>query len=59
MRLCLTKAHQEIARSQVEKQAIEEKMRRTLLQGMTAMNMETLQLFNEFFPLKKGNEPTT
>ena len=28
------------------RQQLEEKMRRTFLKGMTAMNMEALQLFN-------------
>jgi centrosomal protein POC5 len=40
-------AHEEIARGHVQRQQLEEKMRRTFLKGMTAMNMEALELFNK------------
>jgi len=38
-------AHKEISRSVCQRQLLEEKMRRTLLQGMTTMNTKTLELF--------------
>ena len=43
----LMSAHEEINRGKALRQQLEDRMRRTLLQGMTAMNMETLTLFNE------------
>jgi centrosomal protein POC5 len=45
-RMGLKDAHVEIARGHVQRQQLEEKMRRTFLKGMTAMNMEALELFN-------------
>ena len=47
LRVNLKEAHQEIARGHVQRNQLEEKMRRTFLKGMTAMNMEALQLFNQ------------
>ncbi|GMH83331.1 hypothetical protein TrVE_jg6481 [Triparma verrucosa] len=47
MRTGLKEAHVEIARGHVQRQQLEEKMRRTFLKGMTAMNMEALELFNK------------
>ena len=43
----MKEAHVEIARGHVQRQQLEEKMRRTFLKGMTAMNMEALELFNK------------
>ena len=47
LRSQLKESHQEIARGHVQRQQLEEKMRRTFLKGMTAMNMEALHLFNQ------------
>ena len=47
LRKGLKDAHVEIARGHVQRQQLEEKMRRTFLKGMTAMNMEALELFNK------------
>ena len=47
LRTGITAAHEEIARGHVQRQQLEEKMRRTFLKGMTAMNMEALELFNK------------
>ena len=47
LRTGMKEAHVEIARGHVQRQQLEEKMRRTFLKGMTAMNMEALELFNK------------
>ena len=47
LRIGIKAAHEEIARGHVQRQQLEEKMRRTFLKGMTAMNMEALDLFNK------------
>ena len=47
LRTGIKEAHIEIARGHVQRQQLEEKMRRTFLKGMTAMNMEALELFNK------------
>ena len=47
LRVGIRAAHEEIARGHVQRQQLEEKMRRTFLKGMTAMNMEALELFNK------------
>ncbi|GMI36099.1 hypothetical protein TeGR_g10548 [Tetraparma gracilis] len=43
----LKEAHQEIARGHVQRQQLEEKMRRTFLKGLTAMNLESIELFSQ------------
>ena len=42
----LLAAQDEVARGNILRQQLEERMRRTILQGMTAMNIETMSLFN-------------
>jgi hypothetical protein len=39
-------AHEIAAKEKVQRQQLEENMRRALLQGITAMNVKTLQLLN-------------
>tara|TARA_B110000305_G_scaffold89912_1_gene101401 strand:- start:892 stop:1221 length:330 start_codon:yes stop_codon:yes gene_type:complete len=66
LRSGLKDAHVEIARGHVQRQQLEEKMRRTFLKGMTAMNMEALELFNKaaqndqsFMSASGGMPPST
>ena len=47
MRYKLTQTEEEIAICNQNRRQMEERMRHTLLQGMTAMNMDTIHLFND------------
>lgn len=50
----LCEAKKEIARCHFQRQNLEEKMRLTLLQGMTNMNTRALELFNESAPMNNN-----
>ena len=39
-------AHENAAKEKIKRQQLEENMRRNLLQGITAMNVKTLQFLN-------------
>lgn len=54
----LLEAQEEIAEDHTTRQNLENKMRRTLLQGMTAMNMQTLNIFNEASNIDKSHNST-
>lgn len=47
LRSALMSAHEVAAKEKLQHQQLEENMRRTLLQGITAMNLKTLQFLNE------------
>ena len=46
LRITLANTQEEIAHEHKKRQYIEEKIRKTFLQGMTTMSLETMQLFN-------------
>jgi len=47
MRSELTNTQNKLSNSNTQRQQLEVNMRRTLLQGMTAMNIETMALFKD------------
>ena len=47
MRIKLAQSEKEIVICNQNRRKAEERMRQTLLQGMTAMNMDTIHIFND------------
>ena len=47
LRITLANAYDEIEHEHKNRKHMEEKIRKTFLQGMTTMSLETMQLFND------------